>query len=32
MKNLCGDLSKYHKNELISEVYPSEKHDIILIY
>ena len=25
----CGKLSKYHKNELKSEVYPSGKHEIL---
>ena len=31
-KMKCGKLSKYHKNDIKSGVYPSEKHEIFLIY
>ena len=27
-KMKCGKLSKYHKNDIKSGVYPSEKHEI----
>ena len=31
-KMKCGKLSKYHKNDIKSGLYLSEKHEIFLIY